>query len=148
MANKYWDSFLKKDHSKVQLKETKNKPLEISDGGMAAFFAGMAMHYNPNVISDLKAVLQFNLDDDQYYLTVNENICKAYNGSYSTPSLTINSPKDVWMKISSGELSGMAAFMDQLYTVDGDFKLLMKMNELFSRPDENTQSKEKSEKSL
>ena len=143
MANKYWESFLPKDYSKIELETPQEKSIELSDGGMTAFFAGMAMQYNPNVISGLKAVLQFNLEDEKYYLRINENICNAYKGSYPDPTLTINSPKDVWMKISMGELSGVSAFMEGLYKVDGEFKLLMKMNDLFSSQENSAELKEK-----
>ncbi len=146
MANKYWDSLLPKEYSKVQLEATNDKLLEISDGGMGAFFAGMASQYNPNVLSGLKAVLQFNLENERYYLKVNQNICKAYKGSYPNPTLTINSPKDVWIKISTGKLEGADALMNGLYKVEGDFKLLMKMNDLFSSDDDDTKATKPSNK--
>lgn len=85
------------------------------------------------VIPGLRAVMQFNLDEENYYLIIKESYCKAYKGSYPEPTFTIISPKDVWMKISSGELNGAKAFMQRLYRFEGDMKLLMIMNEIFSR---------------
>jgi multimeric flavodoxin WrbA len=133
MANKYWDSMEPKDYSKIKLETTNMEPLKTTDSGMSGFFAGMAEIYNPKIIPGLKAVMQFNLDDEKYYLIINEIDCKAYKGSYSEPTFTIISPKDVWMKITSGELSGAKAFMQRMYKVEGDMKLLMKMNQMFSR---------------
>jgi multimeric flavodoxin WrbA/putative sterol carrier protein len=133
MANKYWDSFEEKDYSKVKLEVTNMEPLKTTDNGMSAFFAGMAKIYNPKAVPGLKGVMQFNLDDERYYLIINEGKCKAYKGSYPEPTFTIISPKDVWMKITSGELSGAKAFMQRMYKVEGDMKLLMKMNQMFSR---------------
>ncbi len=133
MANKYWDSMLPKDYSKVKLETTDMEPLKATDDGMSAFFAGMAQIYNPKAIPGLKAVMQFNLDDEKYCLVINENECTAYEGSYPEPTLTIISPRDVWVKISSGEISGAAAFMKKLFKVEGDMSLLIKINKLFSQ---------------
>ena len=134
MANIYWESMLPKDYSKVRLEAIDKGPLKVADdGGMSAFFAGMAEIYNPKAVPGLKAVVQFNLDDEKYYLIINENECTAYNGLYPEPTLTIISSKDVWMKISSGKISGAAAFMKKLFKVEGDMSLLIKMNKMFSR---------------
>ena len=47
------------------------------------------------------------------------------------PKLTIDTPSEVWMAISKGELDGQQAFMQGKYRVEGDFSLLMKLNDLF-----------------
>ena len=133
MANKYWDSMKPKDYSKVKLEATGIESLKTSDEGISAFFARMAELYNPKVVPGLKTCMQFNLDDEKYYLIINENECKAYKGSYPEPTFTIISPTDVWMKISSGEISGAKAFMQRLYKVEGDMSLLIKMNKMFSQ---------------
>jgi putative sterol carrier protein len=136
MANKYWESMLPKDYSQVKLEKTEMEPLKITDAGstgMSAFFAGMAQIYNPKAIPGLKAVIQFELDDERFYLVINENTCNAYKGSYTEPTLTIISPKEVWMKISSGKISGASAFMKKLFQVKGDMSLIIKMNKIFSK---------------
>ncbi len=141
-ANKYWDSMIPRDYDNEEISISEvNIPLKLSDGRMEAFFAGMAMIYNPNVIKGLTGVFQFHLDDEMYYLAFDGNKCKAYKGSYPKPLTTIISPKDVWMKISNGELEGAQALMRGLYQVKGDMNLLMKMDEMFESP--NKESPEK-----
>lgn len=131
-ANKYWDSTIPRDYDKEEISISEEKvPLKLSDGGMEAFFAGMAMIYNPNIIKGLTGVFQFHLDDEMYYLAFDGNKCKAYKGTYPKPLTTIISPKDVWMKISNGELEGRQALMRGLFQVKGDMNLLIRMNEMF-----------------
>jgi multimeric flavodoxin WrbA len=135
MANQYWDSVVPKDYSQVKLEATDNEPLTASEGNpsdLRVFFARMAEIYNPKIIPGLKAVMQFNIDDEVYYLIIDDEECKAYKGSYPEPTFTVISPKDVWLKISSGELDGAKAFMKRMYKVEGDMTLLIKMNKLFA----------------
>lgn len=132
VGNKYWDALQPKDTSDVEIVTPEQDPLKITDDGMAAFFAGMASQYNPNTASDLKCVIQFKLDENLYYLIINDHECKAYEGVYSNPTMTLISPTDIWIKISEGEMDGTKAFMDGLYKVEGDMGILLKFDQLFS----------------
>jgi len=135
MANKYWESLQTKDYSQVEIKTTKAKPLKMSDKGMAAFFVGMANLYDPKGVPGLKAIIQFNLDDDYYHLLIDGNKCTAFEGTHPEPSLTIISPADIWLKISMGEIDGAQGLIKGLYKVDGDMALLMKMQSMFKSID-------------
>ena len=133
VANKYWKSLQPKDYSQVQVNEVDATPLKMSDKGMGAFFAGMAAIYNPSAIPGLKAVVQFNLDNDNYHLIINETECQAYEGAHEAPTTTIISPANVWMDVSMGKIDGAQAMMKGLYKVEGDMGVLMKMNKIFRR---------------
>ena len=100
---------------------------------MASYFAGMANQYNPKAVPKLKGVIQFNLEKDNYYLIIDEDSCFAFEGTYPDPIITIISPADIWMKMSSGEIDGAKAFMDGLYKFEGDMSILLKMDHLFSQ---------------
>ena len=132
VGNQYWDTFIKKDYTQGEILQIDDHPLKISDGGTSAYFAQMAAQYNPNAIPGMKSVLQFEFEKGSYYLIMNENTCTAYAGKYSTPTLKIISPEGVWMKIVNGELSGQKAFMDGLYTIEGDMNILLNLNKLFT----------------
>ena len=110
------------------------KPLKLTDGGMATIFAGMALQYNPNAVPNLEAVIEFQLEDEKepYYLVIKEDKCKAYEGSAKNPSLTILTSVDTWIKISKGELDGAKAYLEKLYTAEGDMNLLLKFSLLFT----------------
>ncbi|MFX1257422.1 MAG: SCP2 sterol-binding domain-containing protein [Promethearchaeota archaeon] len=132
------------------MKEERNvKPLRLKDSGMAAIFAGMATLYNPKAIPELEAVMQFNLENENYYLLFNENTCKAYSGSHSNPTTTIITQADIWTKISMGEIDGQKAFMEGLFKVKGDINLLLNLEKMFKRgdvPDRSSRTIKKYEK--
>ena len=98
--------------------------------------AGMPTVFNADVAGDLAADIQFVVSGEEpgtYYLHIEAGTCTFNEGESSAPALTINTPSEVWLAVSRGELDGQSAFMSQKYTVEGDFTLLMKMNALFSQ---------------
>ena len=135
LANRYWGSQIPKDYSNVKLETVEGEPLKTSGEGWAKYFAIMAERYNPEAIPGLKGVMQFNLDDERYFLVINESECKAYEGVYPEPSLTVISPSEIWRKISKGDLDGAKAMMKGLYKMQGDMKLLIKLGRIFSKRD-------------
>ena len=46
-------------------------------------------------------------------------------------SSATNTPSEVWLAVSRGEIDGQAALMQGKYSVEGDFNLLLKLNEIF-----------------
>jgi putative sterol carrier protein len=115
--------------------ESEKKPLKLTDGGMASFFAGMALRYNPKADPGLNTVIQFNLESENYYLIINNDECKAYRGSIQNPNLTVITPTDVWMKIATGELDGAKAFMKKSFKTEGDMNILLNFSKLFTESD-------------
>ena len=98
---------------------------------------GMAVVFNPEAAGDLKAAIQFNAsgrEPGSYYLKIDSGNCTFGRGQVSNATLTINTPSEVWLQISSGQLSGQEAILKGLYTAEGDFSLLMRFNEIFKPP--------------
>lgn len=96
--------------------------------------AGMPRVFNADVAGNLAADIQFDVSGEEpgtYYLHIENGTCDFQEGQSSTPALTIHTPSEVWLAVSRGELNGQMAFMQEKYTVEGDFSLLMKMNGLF-----------------
>jgi len=96
--------------------------------------AGMPTVFNPDVAGDLCADIQFVVSGEEpgaYYLHIEVGACTFHEGESASPSLTIRTPSEIWLAISHDEMDGQAAFMGQKYTVEGDFSLLLKLNELF-----------------
>ncbi len=96
--------------------------------------AGMPTVFNPKAAVDLVADIQFDVTGNEpgsYYLQIENGVCSFQEGESSSPTMTIHTPSEVWLAISRGEMDGQSAFMQQKYTVEGNFSLLMKMNELF-----------------
>lgn len=97
---------------------------------------GMEISFDPEQAGDLSAVIQFIVTGDnpvEYYLTITDGKCTFTEGIAEQPSLTIDTPADVWLKIARKELNGAMALMTGKYKARGQMGLLMKMDNLFSR---------------
>lgn len=95
---------------------------------------GMPLAFNRQAAAGLKAVIQFNVSGQEpgiYHLVIDSDDCTFHSGSASKPTLTINTPSEVWLQVARGELSGQDAVLKGLYKVEGDASILMKMGELF-----------------
>jgi putative sterol carrier protein/putative NADPH-quinone reductase len=102
---------------------------------MRELVAGMALSLDPQKAKELEAVIEFRVDGDEpatYYLDIAGGRCRAYEGEHPSPTLTINTPADVWMAISRGEMNGATAMMEGKYSVKGNLALLMRLDKLFS----------------
>ncbi|OQY48146.1 MAG: hypothetical protein B6242_03120 [Anaerolineaceae bacterium 4572_78] len=100
---------------------------------------GMTLGFNPTAAENLDAVIQFDISGDEhgtYHLRIANDKCTFHFGQAESPTLTIASPSEVWLKISTGELLGQEALMQGLYKADGDLGLLLKMNALFKSVDD------------
>jgi len=97
----------------------------------------MPMGFHSEAARDLKAEIQFDLSGEggvKGVLSISEGKCSFREGDSSSPTLTIYSPADVWLKIARQEINRAQALMDGLYRVEGDMNLLLKMGDLFRPP--------------
>ena len=97
---------------------------------------GMTISLNPDEAKDLDATIQFNISGENggnYYLTIANEKCDFAKGLTPSPTLTIETPADIWLKIARKELSGAMALMTGKYKASGKMGLLMKMDKIFSR---------------
>ncbi len=97
--------------------------------------SGMPTAFNAKAAGDLAAVIYYKVTGEEpgdYYLEIADGICTFHEGTPASPTLTIDTPSDVWVSISLGELSGRKAFMKRKYKTSGNLGLLMKLNSLFS----------------
>jgi len=95
---------------------------------------GMPLVFDREAAGDLEVVLEFDVSGNElgrYYLEISKQHCTFHVGPAQDPTLTITTPSDVWLQISSGELSGRDALLDGLYSVSGDASLLLRMDEIF-----------------
>ncbi len=96
--------------------------------------AGMPTVFNAEAAGDLVADIQFVVSGEEpgaYYLHIEAGACIFHEGESASPTLTIKTPSEIWLAISRGEMDGQSAFMEQKYTVEGDFTLLMKLDNMF-----------------
>ncbi len=98
---------------------------------------GMTMTFDREAGKDAEATIQFRVsgaDAADYYLKVSGGVCEGFEGTTSSPNLTIDTPDDVWLAIARGELDGAQAFQRQSYKATGDLSILMRFDEWFPRP--------------
>jgi len=127
-----------------------NQTQDLGPKNIIQAIEGMTLSLNPEEAKDLAAVIQFKVTPSTspsgigtsgeageasggYYLTIAEGKCDFSVGLAAEPSLTINTPADVWLKIARKEMNGAMALMTGKYTARGQLSLLMKMDKLFSR---------------
>jgi len=81
------------------------------------------------------AVVQFNFTGDEpgtWTAKIGDGKCAVSEGAAESPTVTINSPSDVWLKMNRGELDGATAFMSGQFTFTGDMGVLMQMQSWFT----------------
>ncbi len=99
----------------------------------------MPLGFDPAVGKGLEADIQFDLSGEgggKIVLSVSKGQCRAWEGEAASPTLTICSPADVWLKVARREINPGMAFINGLYRAEGDMELLVKMSQLFHSPDE------------
>lgn len=127
MANAFWDRFIKDESTANAV-----QPGNIAD--MRLLLHGMAASLNSQAAGDLKAVIQFHVTGGQpgnWFLIIEKGRCMVREGEDYAPTLTINTPSEIWLAIANKELDGQTAFMEGKYTVQGDIGLLMRLKSLF-----------------
>jgi len=95
----------------------------------------MPARFNPEAAGSIKAQIQYSISGNgggEFVLFIDNGSCSSHEGVIPDPDLLIESPADVWMKISRGEINAPQAMMKGLYKVQGDMDLLMNMRKYFS----------------
>lgn len=105
----------------------------------AAFVKQMAALYNPAPLAGKEALLAFRFTElgTEHRLHLGRERCVILDpgaGAPPLPTTRIETPFSVWSAVAKGELDGARAMMDGKYRVEGDFDLMLKLDELFSGP--------------
>ena len=129
-SKKYPDFYLKRKYRITPAESTgvPDSPAELIEGMPRAF--------NPEVAGDLQATIQFNLSGEkggQWTLTISNGRCEVQKGVHPKPTLTVESPGEIWVKIARGEIDRPRALMEGLYKVTGDMNLLTRLSQLFGK---------------
>lgn len=110
------------------------KTIDKSQLNCYQIISGMPTVFDADVAGNLTADIQFDVSGKEpgiYYLRIEDGNCSFHEDQSPSPQLIIRTPSEVWQAVSCGDIDGLAAFMQQKYTVEGDFNLLMKLNDLF-----------------
>jgi putative sterol carrier protein len=95
---------------------------------------GMPAAFDPAAAGELEAEVQFDISGEKggkWVISINGGRCQVRRGEALSPTVTIESPGEVWVKIARGEIDRPKALMEGLYRVKGDMKVLSRMPQLF-----------------
>jgi putative sterol carrier protein len=97
---------------------------------------GMPEAFQPDKAAGANATIQFNFtggEPGNYTVKVADGKCEVSEGTADSPTVAINSPSEVWLKIIRRELDGATAFMSGQFTFTGDMGVLMQMQNWFQQ---------------
>lgn len=97
------------------------------------FTRQMAALYNPATWNGADRVVEIRYRDrgKRYQMVLGERGSKVLEQDFAEPTTIIDTPWDVWCRIARGEIRGDAALARRLYSVEGDFDLMMRWDQIF-----------------
>jgi putative sterol carrier protein len=104
-------------------------PLTISD-----LMSKMPAAFLPEKAPGLDAVIQFvftGAEAGSWNATIKDGKCAVAQGDAPSPRMTLTADSSDYVKIFTGELDGMQAFMQGKLKLAGDLNLAMKLMQMF-----------------
>jgi len=104
-------------------------PLTIAD-----LMSKMPGAFLPEKAPGLDAVIQFKFTGDEpgdWYAVVKDGKVEVKQGEHENPKMTLTADSGDYVKIFTGELDGMQAFMQGKLKLAGDLNLAMKLTQMF-----------------
>lgn len=97
------------------------------------FTRQMAALYNKNAYDGKERVLEMHYTDlnHTYQIRLGKEGSEVTADGHLTPTTRIDTPFEVWAAISRGEIGGAEALGKQMYTVSGDFSLMIDWDKFF-----------------
>ena len=104
-------------------------PLTVAD-----LMSKMPGAFIPEKAAGLDAVIQFKFtgaEAGDWYAVVKDGKVDVSQGTHSSPKMTLTADSSDYVKIFTGELDGMQAFMQGKLKLAGDLNLAMKLTQMF-----------------
>lgn len=102
---------------------------------VAGFFSELQSKVDPTKIGGMNATYQFAITGDgggEWYVKIADGAANVCQGTTESPSITITTSAEDWLKIVSGQLSGQTAFLTGKLKIKGDMGLAMKLQSVFA----------------
>lgn len=98
------------------------------------FTKQMAALYNPSSYPGSDIILDMDYTDigKCYRIVLGKSGSRVTEDFTEKPTTVIHTPLSVWQSIAAGEIEGSDALMRHLYSVEGDFDLMLKWDDFFS----------------
>lgn len=104
-------------------------PLTIKD-----LMSKMPGAFLPDKAPGLDAVIQFKFTGEEpgeWYAAIKDGKVQVEKGEHASPNMTLKADSSDYVKIFTGELDGMQAFMQGKLKLAGDLNLAMKLTQMF-----------------
>ena len=101
---------------------------------IAELMANMPIAFLPERAAGMEAVVQFHFtgaETGEWSATIKEGKCMVGRGVSPSPNLTLTADSGDFLKIFSGEMDGMQAFMQGRLGFTGDTNLALKLLSVF-----------------
>lgn len=109
------------------------------------FIRQMAALYNKDAYDGKERVLEMHFTDLEhtYQIRLNKAGSEVFTDGSLSPTTRIDTPFAVWSAISRGEIGGAEALGRQMYTVSGDFSLMIDWDKFFGNSSAVKKTEEK-----
>ena len=104
-------------------------PLTVKD-----LMAKMPGAFIPEKAPGMDAVIQFKFTGDEpgnWYAAIKDDKVEVKQQEHENPTMTLTADSSDYIKIFTGELDGMQAFMQGKLKLAGDLNLAMKLTQMF-----------------
>jgi len=104
-------------------------PLSVAD-----LMSKMPAAFQPEKAPGLDAVIQFKFtgaEAGDWYAAIKDDKVAVEKGEHPSPKMTLTADSSDYVKIFTGELDGMQAFMQGKLKLAGDLNLAMKLTQMF-----------------
>lgn len=94
----------------------------------------MPAAFLPDKAPGLEAVIQFKFTGDEpgdWYAEIKDGKVDVQQGEHESPKMTLTADSSDYVKVFTGELDGMQAFMQGKLKLAGDLNLAMKLTQMF-----------------
>jgi putative sterol carrier protein len=101
---------------------------------IADLMSKMPGAFIPEKAAGLDATIQFKFtgaEPGDWYATVKDGNVEVSQGVFATPKMTLTADSADYVKIFTGEIDGMQAFMQGKLKLAGDLNLAMKLTQMF-----------------
>lgn len=100
------------------------------------YLQALKSSFMPAAAGDRSAVLQYEFtggDTGVCHAVIAAGDIQVARGPHPSPSVTVRSDFDLWMRIIRHDVDGLMAYQEGLYAVEGDFLALMDSDLWFAR---------------
>lgn len=90
----------------------------------------MPAAFDPEAAGDLRMTVQYMIEEPMYAV-IDNGVCDVHYGQADEPTVTLRMADDDLVRLMTGELDGMTAFMTGKLKADGDLMKAQKLPGVF-----------------